>query len=106
MDRHSATERQESNVSGKTSTNIPLEHGGDGYLYKVTLIAALGGFLFGYDLSLISGAIIFLKQEFALSPYWVGVVTGSAILGCPFGPLAGLWIADSMGRKWSLMFSA
>src|SRR5262245_45294787 len=76
------------------------------YVYRVTLVAALGGFLFGYDLSLISGAIIFLKQEFSLSPFWVGMVTGSAILGCPFGPLAGIWIADSMGRKWSLMFAA
>jgi sugar porter (SP) family MFS transporter len=91
------------NASANSSS---LDHGRTLYLYKVTLVAALGGFLFGYDLSLISGAIIFLKQEFTLTPYWVGVVTGSAILGCPFGPLAGLWIADSMGRKRSLMFSA
>lgn len=75
------------------------------YLYRVSLVAALGGFLFGYDLSLISGAIIFLTTEFSLTPYWVGVVVGSAILGCPFGPLFGLWFADNMGRKWSLILS-
>ena len=75
------------------------------YLYRVSLVAALGGFLFGYDLSLISGAILFLEEEFALSPYWVGMVTGSAILGCPFGPLCGMWLADNMGRWWSLMIS-
>jgi hypothetical protein len=40
------------------------------YLYTVSLVAATGGFLFGYDLSLISGAVIFLKQEWALSPAW------------------------------------
>jgi sugar porter (SP) family MFS transporter len=77
-----------------------------GYLYRITLVAAVGGFLFGYDLSLISGAIIFLKAEWSLSPFWMGVVTGSAILGCPFGPLAGISLADTFGRRKTLIFSA
>ena len=76
------------------------------YLFRITLVAAVGGFLFGYDLSLISGAIIFLKSEWNLSPVGVGVVTGSAILGCPFGPLAGMWLADTWGRNKALIFSA
>ena len=75
------------------------------YLYVIVLIASLGGFLFGYDLSLISGAIIFLKAEFALNPFWLGVVMGSAILGCPFGSLAGVWLADAVGRKRTLVLS-
>jgi sugar porter (SP) family MFS transporter len=77
-----------------------------GYLYLVTLVAAVGGFLFGYDLSLISGAGVILKKEFALSSFWFGAVTGSAVLGCPFGPLAGVWMADRLGRKWTLIISA
>jgi hypothetical protein len=48
------------------------------YLYMVVLVAAVGGFLFGYDLSLISGAIVFLKEEFSLSPFWFGAVAGIA----------------------------
>ncbi len=75
------------------------------YLYLVVLVAAVGGFLFGYDLSLISGAIIFLKTEFALTPGMEGVVMGSAILGCPVGPLMGVWIADAMGRKRTLLLA-
>jgi SP family arabinose:H+ symporter-like MFS transporter len=51
------------------------------YLYMIALVAAVGGFLFGYDLSLMSGAIIFLEREFALTPFWYGAVAGSAILG-------------------------
>ena len=70
------------------------------------LVAAVGGFLFGYDLSLISGAIIFLKAEFALTPFWFGVVAGSAILGCPFGPLLAVWMADAVGRRKTLILSA
>jgi sugar porter (SP) family MFS transporter len=76
------------------------------YLYLIVLVAAVGGFLFGYDLSLISGAIIFLETEFELTPFWYGVVMGSAILGCPFGPLAGVWLADTLGRKWTLVLSS
>ena len=76
------------------------------YLYAIVLVAAVGGFVFGYDLSLISGAIIFLKTEFGLTPFWYGAVTGSAILGCPFGPLVAVWMADSVGRRKTLVLSA
>jgi sugar porter (SP) family MFS transporter len=55
---------------------------------------------------LISGAIIFLKTEFGLTPFWYGAVTGSAILGCPFGPLVAVWMADSVGRRKTLVLSA
>jgi len=77
-----------------------------GYLYLITLVAAVGGFLFGYDLQLISGAVIFLKAEWSLSPFWVGAVAGSAILGCPFGPLLGAWLADTFGRNKTLILAA
>lgn len=76
------------------------------YLILVTSVAAIGGFLFGYDISLISGAIIFLQQEWNLTPFWTGVVTGSAILGCPFGAMLGVRLADSWGRNKSLILSA
>lgn len=76
------------------------------YLYLVALVAAVGGFLFGYDLSLISGAILFLKTEFSLTPFWFGFVAASAVLGCPFGPLAGGWMADTFGRRNSLVVAS
>jgi sugar porter (SP) family MFS transporter len=76
------------------------------YLYAIVLVAAVGGFLWGYDLSLISGAGLVVKRAFSLSEGWFGVVTGSAILGCPFGPLLGVWLADHLGRKRTLILSA
>ena len=78
------------------------------YLYAIVLVAAVGGFLFGYDLSLISGAILTLKEVFHLtdSDFWYGAMTGSAVLGCPFGLLAGVWVADKFGRKRTLIFSS
>lgn len=76
------------------------------YLLLVTSVAAVGGFLFGYDLSIISGAILFLKAEWALSPFWMGAVAASAILGCPFGALAGVFFSDRWGRNRCLIASA
>jgi sugar porter (SP) family MFS transporter len=76
------------------------------YLYMIVLVAAVGGFLYGYEIQLISGAIIFLQKAFSLTPFWYGAVMGSAILGCPFGPLAGLWIADRFGRRNALILSS
>ncbi|MFN8009603.1 MAG: sugar porter family MFS transporter [Terriglobia bacterium] len=77
------------------------------YVYRISLVAAMGGFLFGYDLSIISGAIIFLKSEFQLSPGSEAFAIGSATIGCMVGPIAGMWLADSrFGRKWSLMLAA
>lgn len=84
----------------------PSERAGFSYLLMVTMVAAIGGFLFGYDLSIISGAILFLQQEWNLSPLLVGAVTGSAILGCPFGALAGIFFSDRWGRNRCLIISA
>ena len=75
------------------------------YLYLISLVAAVGGFLFGYDLSIISGSIIFLKTEMYLTPQLMGLATGSATLGCIAGPLLGLWCADALGRRNSLFIA-
>jgi sugar porter (SP) family MFS transporter len=83
--------------------NPPVAHG---YLFLITFVAAIGGFLFGYDLSIISGAILFLKDEWSLSPFWMGAVTGSAILGCPFGAFLGVFLSDRWGRNRCLILSA
>jgi hypothetical protein len=56
------------------------------YLYLVASMAAVSGFLFGYDLAIISGAIIFLKEVFQLDPAQEGFAMGSATLGCLVGP--------------------
>ena len=59
-----------------TVPSIPEGKASIRYLYLITLVAAVGGFLLGYDLSLISGAIIFLKAEWNLSPFWMGAGAG------------------------------
>ena len=76
------------------------------YLYFVAVVAAVGGFIFGYDLSIIAGASLFLKEEFALSPFWLGFAVSSAVIGCIIGPLAGGGLTDRWGRKKALYLCA
>ncbi len=76
------------------------------YVYLIALVAAVGGLLFGYDLSIISGAVIFLEKEFSLGAMELGLAIGSATLGCIPGPIVAGWMGDRMGRKKSLLVAA
>lgn len=70
------------------------------------MVAAVGGFLFGYDLAVISGAIIFLKKYFSLNPTQMGFAVSCAMLGCIAGPILGGTLSDRLGRKKTLMMTA
>ncbi|RQP18112.1 MAG: MFS transporter, partial [Parapedobacter sp.] len=59
----------------------------NGYIIGISLISALGGYLFGFDFAVIAGALPFLRQEFALDAWWEGFLTGSLALGCIVGCL-------------------
>ena len=76
------------------------------YIYKIALVASIGGFLFGYDLVIISGALPFLEQSFSLTPAMKGFAVSSAILGAISGPLVGLWCADRLGRRKTMMLAS
>jgi sugar porter (SP) family MFS transporter len=71
--------------------------------YLIAFTAAIGGFLFGYDLSLIGAANIYLKEQFHLSEQALGFATASASLGCAFGPFIGAWLCDAIGRERTMI---
>jgi MFS family permease len=85
------------------------ERGGGSLVYVtlLTLVAALGGLLFGYDTAVISGAIGFLETHFALDPQvWAGWAAACALIGCAVGAaLAGL-LSDRLGRRTVLILAA
>ncbi|MGZ3757994.1 MAG: sugar porter family MFS transporter [Mucilaginibacter sp.] len=76
------------------------------YILGISLISALGGYLFGFDFAVISGALPFLRTAFHLSSLWEGFLTGSLALGCIVGCLLAGKIADQYGRRPGLMLSA
>src|SRR5262245_35117258 len=65
----------------------------------ITLIAALGGLLFGFDTGVISGALLFIIPEFHLGPAAQGFVVGVVTLGALIGALLGGAAADAVGRR-------
>ena len=77
-----------------------------GSLLFVTLVAATGGFLFGYDTAVINGANQYLKSHFGLSPTQEGFAGASAILGCIPGAMMAGFLSDRFGRRKVLFLCA
>ncbi len=78
--------------------------GSRGYVILISLVAAFGGFLFGYDTAVVSGAIGFLKEHFKLTADLTGWAASSMLIGCMIGAMIAGPAGDKIGRKWSLVF--
>jgi MFS transporter, SP family, galactose:H+ symporter len=76
------------------------------FVYLAAAVSALGGMLFGYDIGVISGAILFIKKDFSLSPGLEEIVVSSVLLGSLVGALAGGSLADRLGRRRLLVGTA
>jgi len=76
------------------------------YVYLVTLVAALGGFLFGFDIAIINGAVVFLKRQFALTEFQTEIAASSLLLGCAIGAAIAGTLSDRLGRRRMLLASA
>lgn len=75
-------------------------------MYVAIGVAALGGFLFGYDTGVISGAILFVRQEFALSSTMQEIVVSAVLFGAVTGAAAGGTLADRFGRRRIIIVAA
>lgn len=76
------------------------------FLFFVTGVTAIGGFLFGYDTAVINGANTYLKAHLGLSPAQEGLAGASAILGCIPGAMAAGFLSDRFGRRKMLFLCA
>jgi SP family xylose:H+ symportor-like MFS transporter len=85
-----------------------------GYVFALTLVATLGGLLFGYDTAVISGTVGSLGKFF-IEPYhlsettansWLGFTVSSALIGCVLGGLSGGLVSLFLGRKKGLILAA
>jgi SP family galactose:H+ symporter-like MFS transporter len=79
---------------------------GKHFVYLATAISALGGMLFGYDIGVISGAILFIKKDFSFSPGMEEIVVSSVLLGSLAGAAVGGIFADRLGRRRILIITA
>lgn len=79
--------------------NIPL-------LTLISLISAMGGFLFGYETVVIAGTIGLVKTQFYLSSFMEGWFVSSGLVGCMAGVVLAGSISDRIGRKKVMILSA
>src|ERR1700710_312171 len=84
----------------------PMESFNNKYIVAIAFISALGGYLFGFDFAVISGALPFLQQQFNLDAYWAGLATGSLALGAGIGCLVAGAFSDRHGRRKGLLLAA
>ena len=89
-----------------------IEKGSKLYLYSITLVAVIGGLLFGYDTAVISGAEKGLEGFFLMAPDFTynkvlhGITSSSALIGCVIGGAMSGYFATRLGRRNSLRLAA
>jgi SP family arabinose:H+ symporter-like MFS transporter len=89
-----------------TNVNKTVSTHRKSYLYLTCLVAALGGFLFGFDTAVISGTVNLVKQDFGLNAVSEGWFVSCALLGCIIGVSFSGKLSDKYGRKIVLILSA
>lgn len=75
-------------------------------LYLIAVVASLGGLLSGFDMGVISGALLFINQTWSMTPLEQGWLVSSAIAGSVIGAAANGYLADIYGRKKIIIATA
>ncbi|XP_027117491.1 inositol transporter 1-like isoform X1 [Coffea arabica] len=82
--------------------NRKVTYFGNSYVVGLTVIAGIGGLLFGYDTGVISGALLYIRDEFKQvdqSSFLQETIVSMALCGAMIGAATGGWINDAYGRK-------
>ncbi|MGI8436126.1 MAG: sugar porter family MFS transporter [Chthoniobacterales bacterium] len=77
----------------------------NGFVYFAVGVAALGGLLFGYDTGVISGAILFIQNQFSLSATMEEIVVSSVLVGAVMGAVMGGALAGRFGRRGMIILA-
>ena len=68
----------------------------------VSFFAAVGGFLFGYDLALIGGALLYIEDDLGIGEDQVEIIVAGTKIGAVFGTFLGGWLMQQFGRRVAL----
>ncbi|MFB6562273.1 MULTISPECIES: sugar porter family MFS transporter [unclassified Streptomyces] len=77
-----------------------------GHVIFIAAAAAMGGFLFGYDSSVINGAVVAIRERFDVGSAALAQVIAAALIGCAFGAATAGRIADRIGRIRCMQIAA
>jgi sugar porter (SP) family MFS transporter len=93
---------QKAAISGPSAA--PAAHVHRNFLWRISLIAGLGGVLYGFDMGIIAAALVFVRESFTLSTRMQEIVVSIVLVGAMSGSLAGGEIADRIGRRATLLW--
>lgn len=82
-----------------------MDRGSSLYVFMATIVAATSGLLFGFDIAVINGALIFLRAQLHLTEVQTEMAASSLLFGCIFGASVAGWLSDRFGRRRVLMIS-
>lgn len=77
-----------------------------GFVYVLAAFSALGGFLFGYDTGVISGAMLLLKRELDLSALWQELLISSTVAAAALSALLGGFLNGLFGRRVCILLAS
>ncbi|XP_034254841.1 proton myo-inositol cotransporter-like isoform X3 [Thrips palmi] len=75
------------------------------FMFTLTTLSTLGGFLFGYDTGVVSGAMLLINKDFDVSPVWHELIVSSTIGAALVFSLVGGWFSDRYGRRTAILVS-
>ncbi|MDI1458775.1 MULTISPECIES: sugar porter family MFS transporter [unclassified Streptomyces] len=79
-----------------------IPEGGRRRVWRWAVVIALGGFLFGFDTGVVSGALLYIKRDFGLSAFEQGSVVSVLLIGAMLGAVAAGRMAENLGRRKAL----
>ena len=77
-----------------------------GFVYVLAVFSALGGFLFGYDTGVISGAMLLLKRELELSALWQELLISCTVAAAALSALLGGFLNGLFGRRVCILLAS
>ncbi|NCT91713.1 sugar porter family MFS transporter [Cellulomonas sp. APG4] len=92
--------------TGSGSSTGTAERYDTGRAVLLATVAALGGFLFGFDTAVINGAVVAIREKFGMGAGLTGFAVSSALLGCALGAWLAGRIADKQGRIRVMLIAA
>ena len=87
--------------SGSISFLREATRGRNPFILRLATVAAIGGFLFGYDTGVVSGALLFIKKDLHAGNFEQQAIVGSLLLGAVVGAIIAGYSADAISRKWT-----
>jgi MFS transporter, SP family, sugar:H+ symporter len=96
-------------VASQNAASLATVHGtsrSSAYVIVLSCVAAIGGFLFGFDSGVINGTVDALAKAFGTNAAGTGFAVASVLLGCAAGAFGAGRLADSIGRRPTMLFNA